>query len=187
MNYRSMIAAFAGRVSYGSSRRRPFAATASAAKPEARGPIQLAYDFPIYDRVIDPLTAAIRAALATAGTEGSFLDKRDAAGVAEYYAEQGYTPTWTVDGKLTERAKAVIAAHRSRPKSTGSTRRLSRPRHRLDLRPTSRSQADSARPTCCSARRSSPTRATPTPAGSIPAQSARISHTSRTSSIRSRC
>src|SRR5262249_32492695 len=40
--------------------------------------------------------------------EGAFLDKRDAAGVAEFYQEQGYVPTWTADGKLTDRAVAII-------------------------------------------------------------------------------
>ena len=58
---------------------------------EAGGPAATAgADFTIYDRVIDPVTAAIRDALLDAGREGAFLDKRDAAGVAEYYAEQGY-------------------------------------------------------------------------------------------------
>lgn len=66
-------------------------------------------DYPIYDSIVDPLTAAIRAALADAGTKGAFLDKRDAAGVADYYAQQGYTPIWTVDGKFTDKAQAVMA------------------------------------------------------------------------------
>jgi murein L,D-transpeptidase YcbB/YkuD len=65
--------------------------------------------FTVYDRAIDPVTAAIRDALQTAGREGAFLDKRDAAGVAEYYAEQGYAQTWTLDGRLSDRAVAIIA------------------------------------------------------------------------------
>src|SRR5207237_9085601 len=64
--------------------------------------------FSSYDRTIDPATAAIREALQTAGREGAFLDKRDAAGVAEYYQEQGYVPTWTAAGKLNDRAVAII-------------------------------------------------------------------------------
>ena len=64
--------------------------------------------FTFYDRAIDPVTAAIREALQTAGREGAFLDKRDAAGVAEYYQEQGYAPTWTLDGRLSDRAVAII-------------------------------------------------------------------------------
>ena len=83
---------------------------AAKAKPAAAPEIEVAYQFPIYDSVVDPLTAAIRQALANAGTEGSFLDKRDAAAVAEYYAEQGYAPSWTADGKLTDRAKAIVAS-----------------------------------------------------------------------------
>jgi len=91
---------------------------AAAAKPLLRGkaapavetaaPVS-AIDYPIYDGVVDPVTAAIRAALADAGTKGGFLDKRDAAGVADYYAQQGYTPVWTVDGKFSDQAKAIIA------------------------------------------------------------------------------
>ncbi len=69
--------------------------------------------FPIYDRLIDPITVAIRAELSTAGTVGTFLDKRDTAGVAEFYAEQGFTPTWIVDGKLTARAQALGARLRN--------------------------------------------------------------------------
>jgi len=79
-------------------------------KPAPAPEVEVAYQFPIYDSIVDPLTAAIRQALANAGTEGSFLDKRDAAAVAEYYTEQGYAPSWTVDGKLTDRAKAIVAS-----------------------------------------------------------------------------
>jgi murein L,D-transpeptidase YcbB/YkuD len=70
--------------------------------------VDSAYDYPVYDGVIGPMNAAIRSELADAGTEGTFLDKRDAAGVAEYYAEQGYTPIWIEDGKLSDRALKVI-------------------------------------------------------------------------------
>jgi L,D-transpeptidase YcbB len=64
--------------------------------------------YTLYDQTIDPTTAAIRAVLSTAGQKGSFLDKRDGAAVAEYYAEQGYVPSWTADGRLTDRARAII-------------------------------------------------------------------------------
>ena len=85
-------------------------AIAATAKPKpAAVEVQLAANFPIYDRIVDPVTAAIRAELATAGQEGAYVDKRDAAGVAEYYAEQGYAPTWTIGGRLTERAEKLIA------------------------------------------------------------------------------
>lgn len=105
MIVRGLIAALAGTLVVASSG--AFAATAKPKAPAAE--VQLAANFPIYDRVVDPMTAAIRAMLATAGQEGAYLDKRDAAGVAEYYAEQGYAPTWTVDGRLTGRAKKLIA------------------------------------------------------------------------------
>ncbi len=62
----------------------------------------------IYDRAVDPVTIAIRAALSDAGTRGVFLDKRDRAAVAEYYAEQGYAPAWTAEGHLSARALALI-------------------------------------------------------------------------------
>ena len=104
MIFRGLIAAVAGAVVVTSS-----LAVAAPAKPKSDATeVLLASNFPIYDRVIDPMTAAIRAMLATAGQEGAFLDKRDTAGVAEYYAERGYTPAWTVDGRLTERAKKLI-------------------------------------------------------------------------------
>ena len=85
---------------------------ALAAKAKAKPVPQVtdtAFDYPVSDAVIDPMSAAIRAELADAGTTGSFLDKRDAAGVAEYYAEQGYTPIWIDHGKLSQRALAIVA------------------------------------------------------------------------------
>lgn len=92
---------------------KPRPAAVAVAKPKAAAPVELAtVQYPVYDSILDPQTAAIRAALANAGTQGSFLDKRDAAAVAEYYAEQGYTPSWTADGKLTPQALLVIAAIR---------------------------------------------------------------------------
>ncbi len=85
-------------------------ALAAKAKPApAPKVIDSAYDYPVYDGLIDPVNAAIQAELAGAGTQGSFLDKRDAAGVAEYYAEQGYTPIWIQNGKLSDRALKIIA------------------------------------------------------------------------------
>jgi L,D-transpeptidase YcbB len=65
--------------------------------------------FPMNDRTIDPETAAVRHALLTAGREGAFLDKRDALGVTEYYAEQGYALAWMSGGKLSNRGLAIIA------------------------------------------------------------------------------
>src|SRR5258707_2348297 len=84
----------------------------AAAKPKvpaADAAMQVSYNFPVYDRLVDPATMALRGLLADAGTQGTFLAKRDSAGVAEYYAEQGYLPTWTVDGHLTPQAERIIA------------------------------------------------------------------------------
>ncbi len=101
MIIRGLVAAFMGAAVI-----LPVGAMAQAA---GEGEIQLASNFPIYDRLVDPLTAAIRRELVSAGQEGAYVDKRDMAGVADYYARQGYAPTWTVDGRLTERAKVLIA------------------------------------------------------------------------------
>ncbi len=66
-------------------------------------------NYTISDRVVDPMATAIRTMLRDAGTRGAFLTKRDAAAVAEYYAEQAYEPSWTADGQLTDRALRLIA------------------------------------------------------------------------------
>ncbi len=64
---------------------------------------------PVYaDRIIAPESIAIRAALAQAKADGLFASKAEAAAITAYYAAQGYVPTWTADGRLTDRAKAVI-------------------------------------------------------------------------------
>jgi murein L,D-transpeptidase YcbB/YkuD len=82
--------------------------SAFAAKQDEAKVVDPVADIIIYDRLVDPITSAIRQALKTAGKEGLFLDKRDQAGVAAYYAEQSYAPSWTADGKLTERARLLI-------------------------------------------------------------------------------
>ncbi len=86
---------------------------AFAAKAKAKeAPIEVAYDFPVYDQVIDVKTAALRSALSGAGSEGTFLQKRDAAGVAAYYAEPGLHPD--LDGRRTSDG-AGRKADRARP------------------------------------------------------------------------
>lgn len=85
------------------------ASGALAATKPAPAPVEVAENYPVYDTLIDTDTAAIRAALQDFGTRGSFLEKRDAAGVAAFYAEQGYTPAWVIDGRLTDRARTLIA------------------------------------------------------------------------------
>ena len=60
------------------------------------------------DRLVDPASAAIRQAVAEGLGAGIFTSKREAAAIAEYYAAQGYVPSWTADGRLTDRARAII-------------------------------------------------------------------------------
>ena len=60
------------------------------------------------DRAVDPMAAAIRTALADAAKRG-FVDKRDRTGVASFYTQTVYAPAWIVDGKLSDRALALIA------------------------------------------------------------------------------
>ncbi len=86
------------------------AATADKAAPatDDKTPAIFA-SYVVSDRIVDPMAEAIRSILSDAGTRGAFLDKRDAAAVAEFYDEQGYAPVWTANGKLTERALTVIA------------------------------------------------------------------------------
>ncbi len=63
---------------------------------------------------VPPGTAAvaqdspIQKALGTLPQDGEFLDKRDRAAVAEFYAEKEFKPAWTKDGQLTEQAKAIV-------------------------------------------------------------------------------
>lgn len=61
------------------------------------------------DAQLGPVEIAIRERLAHAGRDGEFHDKRDGAAVAEFYAERGFQPVWTADGKLTPAAIRVIA------------------------------------------------------------------------------
>jgi murein L,D-transpeptidase YcbB/YkuD len=79
----------------------------AAGKGETPPDVQVATLFPIYDRMVDPETQAIRRALTA--EFGDYVGKSDLAGVKAYYARQGYAPTWTIDGRLTERARKLIA------------------------------------------------------------------------------
>jgi murein L,D-transpeptidase YcbB/YkuD len=83
------------------------AAANAGAEPAARAAAPAAAAT-LYDRMVDPITAAMRVMLATAGHGGGFLSKRDGAAVAEYYSEQGFAPSWTEDGRLTARALKII-------------------------------------------------------------------------------
>lgn len=61
------------------------------------------------DIASDPSAAALRDLLGEANRDLAFADKRDRAGIAEFYKERHYLPLWTENGFLTPRAKAVIA------------------------------------------------------------------------------
>ena len=57
----------------------------------------------------DPAAQALRSLLDTSNRDLAFLEKRDQAGIAEFYQERNYLPVWTENGFLTPRAKAVMA------------------------------------------------------------------------------
>ncbi len=61
------------------------------------------------DVASDPSATALRDLLGEANRDLAFADKRDRAGIAEFYKERHYLPLWTENGFLTPRAKAVIA------------------------------------------------------------------------------
>lgn len=65
------------------------------------------------ESALDATSAAIRDLLANAGQQGSFLSKRDAAAVAEFYTERGYAAAWFPDGVMTDRGRALIARIRA--------------------------------------------------------------------------
>jgi L,D-transpeptidase YcbB len=62
----------------------------------------------IYDSTVDPVTAAMKVAVANVAKRG-FIDKRDRPGLLAYYTAAGYAPLWTADGRLSDRALALIA------------------------------------------------------------------------------
>src|SRR5439155_106712 len=62
----------------------------------------------LMDRAVDPMASAIKTALADAAKRG-FVDKRDRAGVATFYSQTANVPAWIVDGKLSDRALALVA------------------------------------------------------------------------------
>lgn len=86
------------------------------------------------DAASDPAAQALKILLAAQPKTGSFLEKRDRAALAEFYAERDYMPVWMVDGAYTPRARAVMqriaaadedgldpAAYRLPPATIGAT------------------------------------------------------------------
>ncbi len=75
----------------------------------SEGKLVLASYYTTGDRAVDPMSEAIRAILINAGGQGEFLEKKDVGALNAFYRTQSYAPSWVLDGKLTERAQAVIA------------------------------------------------------------------------------
>ncbi len=71
--------------------------------------IRLATYYTAADRAVDPMSETIRAILINAGDQGDFVEKKDVGALNAFYRAQSYAPSWILDGKLTERALAVIA------------------------------------------------------------------------------
>ena len=82
-------------------------AMAQSAKSESK--VVLASYYTTGDRAVDPMSETIRAILINAGGQGDFLEKKDVGALDAFYRAQSYAPSWILDGKLTERALAVIA------------------------------------------------------------------------------
>ncbi len=86
-------------------------ATAGAVTAQAKTDrsVVLANYYTMADRAVDPMSESIRAILINAGDQGAFLEKKDVGALTAFYREQSYAPSWILNGKLTDRAKAVIA------------------------------------------------------------------------------
>ena len=82
---------------------------AMAQSAESESKVVLASYYTTGDRAVDPMSETIRAILINAGGQGDFLQKKDVGALNAFYRAQSYAPSWIMDGKLTERALAVIA------------------------------------------------------------------------------
>jgi murein L,D-transpeptidase YcbB/YkuD len=60
------------------------------------------------DAASDPAAQALKILLAAQPKTGTFLEKRDRAALAEFYAERDYQPVWMVDGVYSPQARAVM-------------------------------------------------------------------------------
>lgn len=61
------------------------------------------------DRAVDPMSESIRAILINVGGQGDFLAKKDIGALTAFYRGQGFEPSWIMNGKLTDRALALVA------------------------------------------------------------------------------
>ncbi len=82
-------------------------AVAQPAKGDSK--VVLASYYTTGDRAVDPMSEAIRAILIDAANQGNFVEKKNIGALNAFYRGQSYAPSWIMDGKLTERALAVIA------------------------------------------------------------------------------
>jgi murein L,D-transpeptidase YcbB/YkuD len=87
----------------------PKAALAAAQPGKPAKPVVLADFYTMADRAVDPMVGTLRAILTNVDGQGDFLDKRDVGALTEFYRQQGNALSWIVDGKLGDRALAVMA------------------------------------------------------------------------------
>ena len=83
------------------------AAAAKGAVPAA--PVVPASYYTMGDQAVDPMSESIRAIVTNAGGQGDFLEKKNVGALTAFYRGQSFAPSWVLNGKLTDRAVAVIA------------------------------------------------------------------------------
>ena len=82
---------------------------ALAAPAKGDKPLVMANYYTMADRAVDPMSASIHAILINAGDQGDFIKKANVGALTEFYRQQDDVPSWIANGKLSERALAVIA------------------------------------------------------------------------------
>lgn len=81
--------------------------TSALAKSESK--VDTVSYYSMADRAVDGMRETIRAILINAGDQGAFVEKKNVGALNAFYRTQSYAPSWIMDGKLTDRAQAVIA------------------------------------------------------------------------------
>ena len=86
-------------------------ATGGAMAAAAKGavPVVPASYYTMDDQAVDPMSVTIRAIMTNAGGQGDFLEKKNVGALTAFYRGQSFAPSWVLNGKLTDRALAVIA------------------------------------------------------------------------------
>ncbi len=85
------------------------AGSAPAAAAKSERPLVLASYYSMGDRAVDPTSELILAILKNVGGQGDFVEKKNIGALTAFYRGQAYAPSWILDGKLTERALALVA------------------------------------------------------------------------------